>query len=208
MAIKGILTLIVGYLLGSIPFAYIIAQLKNKVDITRVGTRNVGTMNVARTLGLLPGIAVLVLDMVKGCLSIFVAKWLGVEMWWVFLAGFAVIIGHSWSPFLKFKGGKGLAPALGVLLALTPLEFSIIFILILGIFYFTRNSGLSVGIGLIILPLVIWAFGKEIRLILYPLVIGIFTGLRSLLGLKPKVIKENINSFFKKYPKFWRKRKG
>jgi acyl phosphate:glycerol-3-phosphate acyltransferase len=207
MVIKVILTLVIAYLLGSIPFAFIVAQLKNKVDITRVGTRNVGTMNVARELGVLPGFAVLFLDMAKGFLAIFVGKWLGVPIWWLFITGFFVIIGHSWSPFLKFKGGKGLGPALGVLLALTPLEFSIIFVLILGIFYFTRNSGLSVGIGLMILPLVIWAFGNEIRLILYPFVIGIFTGFRSLLGLKPNVIKENINSFFKKYPKFWQKRK-
>jgi glycerol-3-phosphate acyltransferase PlsY len=207
MVIKGILTLVIAYLLGSIPFAFIVAYLKNKVDITRVGTGNVGTMNVARTLGLLPGIAVLVLDMAKGCLAIFVAKWLGVSMLWVFLAGFAVIIGHSWSPFLKFKGGKGLAPALGVLLALTPLEFGIVFIVILIIFRFTRNSSLSVGIGLVILPLVIWAFGKEMSLIFYPLVIGVFMGLRNLLGRKPSIIKANINSIFRTYPAFWRKRK-
>ncbi len=206
MFVTGILSLVIAYLLGSIPFAFIVAELK-KVDNRRVGTGNVGTMNVARELGLLPGIAVLVLDMAKGCLAIFIARWLGVSMLWVFLAGFAAVLGHSWSPFLKFKGGKGLAPALGVLLALTPLEFGIVFIPTLVIFYFTRNSGLAAGIGLIILPLVIWTSGKELSLILYPLIIGIFMGLRNLLDIKPALIKANINSFFRTYPAFWRKRK-
>ncbi|MBN1643883.1 MAG: glycerol-3-phosphate acyltransferase [Dehalococcoidales bacterium] len=201
MIIREILALLIAYLLGAIPFAYIVAHLRSKVDITQVGTRNVGTMNVARELGVVPGFIVLGLDMAKGCLAIFAAKWLGVSLWWLFLTGFVVIIGHSWPIFLKFKGGKGLRPALGVLLALTPLEFSIIFVLILVMFYFTRNSGLSTGVGLAILPLLIWAFGKEIRLILYPPVIGIFTGLRSLVGMKPQAIKESIGTFFKRYPK-------
>jgi glycerol-3-phosphate acyltransferase PlsY len=164
-------------------------------------------MNVARELGLLPGIAVLALDMAKGCLAIFVAKWLGVSILWVFLTGFAVIVGHSWSPFLKFRGGKGLGPALGVLLALTPLEFVIVFLGILILFRFTRNSGLSAGIGIAVLPLVLWAFGRELELILYPIALGIFTGLRSLLGMNQQVIKDNIKSISKIYPAFWRKKK-
>jgi len=206
VVMEEILALVIAYLLGSIPFAFIVAQLRSKIDITQVGTRNVGTMNVARELGLLPGFIVLGLDMAKGCLAIFVAKWLGVSVWWLFLTGFVVIIGHSWPIFLKFKGGKGLGPALGVLLAFTPLEFAIIFAMILIIFYFTRNSGLSAGIGLIILPLVIWAFGNELRLILYPLVIGAFTGLRTIIDLKPNQVKDSLRTFFITYPKFWRKR--
>jgi glycerol-3-phosphate acyltransferase PlsY len=207
MIIKITLALLVAYLLGSIPFAFVITYLKNKTDIRQIGTRNVGTMNVARELGLLPGIAVLALDMAKGCLAIFVAKWLGVSILWVFLTGFAVIVGHSWSPFLKFRGGKGLGPALGVLLALTPLEFVIVFLGILILFRFTRNSGLSAGIGIAVLPLVLWAFGRELELILYPIALGIFTGLRSLLGMNQQVIKDNIKSISKIYPAFWRKKK-
>jgi acyl phosphate:glycerol-3-phosphate acyltransferase len=205
MITREILALFIAYLLGSIPFAYIVAHLKNKVDIRQIGTGNVGTMNVARELGIIPGFIVLGLDMAKSCLAIFVAKWLGVSIWWLFLTGFVVIIGHSWPVFLKFRGGKGLGPSLGVLLALTPLEFALIFVLILVIFYFTRNSGLSAGIGLITLPLVIWAFGNELRLMLYPLVIGAFTGLRSLIDLKPNQAKESLQTFFKTNPKFWRK---
>jgi len=209
MVIKEILALVMAYLLGSIPFAFLVAFLQKKIDIRRVGTGNVGTMNVARELGVLPGFVVLALDMAKGCLAIFVAKWLGISLWWVFLVGFAVIVGHSWPIFLKFKGGRGLGPALGVLLALTPLEFVFIFVLLLLIFFLTRNSGLSAGIAILVLPLVIWAFGEEIRLILYPLIIGVYVGLRSVLALKPDLAKAQIksDSIFHIYPKFWQKRK-
>lgn len=207
MVIKIILALVIAYLLGSIPFAFIVAYLRNKIDIRQIGTRNVGTMNVARELGVLPGVVVLLLDMAKGCLAIIVAKWLGIDILWVFLTGFAVIVGHSWSPFLKFSGGRGLAPALGVLLALTPLEFAIVFVAILILFRFTRNAGLSAGLGIGVLPLVLWAFGRELSLILYPIAISVFTGLRSLVGMKPQEIKDGINSISKIYPAFWRKKK-
>jgi acyl phosphate:glycerol-3-phosphate acyltransferase len=209
MVIKIILALVIAYLLGSIPFAFLVAYLKKKIDIRRVGTGNVGTMNVARELGVVPGFVVLGLDMAKAVLAVFVAKWLGLSLWWVFLVGFAVIVGHSWPVFLKFKGGRGLGPALGVLLALTPLEFVFIFVLLLLIFFLTRNSGLSAGIAILVLPLVIWAFGEEVRLIFYPLVLGIFTGLRSVLALKPNHVKANLDSnpAFRIYPKFWRKPK-
>lgn len=206
MVIREILALVIAYLLGSIPFAFIVARLKGRIDIRRVGNRNVGTMNVARELGVLPGFIVLGMDIAKGCLAIFVAKWLGLSLWWLFITGFVVIIGHSWPVFLKFRGGKGLGPALGVLLALTPLEFTIIFALILIVFYLTRNAGFASAIGIVVLPLFIWAFGEEIRLIFYPLVLGVFIGLRSLVDMKPEMVKESINTFFKKNPKFWKKR--
>jgi glycerol-3-phosphate acyltransferase PlsY len=210
MIIKEILTLLSGYLIGAIPFAFIIAYLKNKEDIRQLGTGNAGTMNVAREIGVFSGIMVLALDMAKGCLAILIAKWLGVPSLWVFLTGFAAVAGHSWSPFLKFRGGKGVATALGVLLGLTPLEFIIGFAVMVSIFMFTRNSGLSAGIGFVILPPIIGAFGNEISLVLYPLAIALFTGLRNLIGLKPHQVKENTdpNSFFRIYPAFWRKHKS
>ena len=209
MVTTGILTIGIAYVLGSIPFAFIIGYLKKNVDIRRLGTGNVGTMNIAREIGLFSGIIVLLLDMAKGCLAIFIAKWLGVSMLWIFAVGFAAILGHSWSLFLKFSGGRGVATTLGVLLALTPVEFGIVFIVILTIFLLTRNSGLSVGVGLVILPLVLWAFGKEESLILYSLTIAIFLGLRNILAIKPnfKKMQGYQNSIFRIYPAFWHRSK-
>jgi acyl phosphate:glycerol-3-phosphate acyltransferase len=100
---------------------------KPVVDIRQLGTGNAGAMNTVREVGLLPGIALLLLDVVKGSHAVFIAQWLGISLIFVFIDGFAVVAGHNWPLFLKFKGGRGTATTLGVLLALTPLEFGISF---------------------------------------------------------------------------------
>ena len=210
MVIKGILAIGIAYMLGSIPFAFIVTYLEKKVDIRRLGTGNVGTMNTAREIGLFSGIIVLLLDMAKGCLAIFIAKWLGLSMLWMFPVGFAAVSGHSWPLFLKFIGGRGVATTMGVLLALAPLQFGIIFVMILIIYLLTRNSGLAVGIGLVIFPLILWAFGKEESLIFYALIMAIFLGLRNILAAKPDLKKMHsyLQSTFRIYPAFWHKRKS
>jgi glycerol-3-phosphate acyltransferase PlsY len=98
---------------------------------------------------------------------------------------------------------------MGVLLALTPLEFSIVFIVILTVFLLTRNSGLATGLGLVILPLVLWAFGKEESLILYAVIMALFLGLRNILASKPDLKKMHnyLHATFRIYPAFWHKRK-
>ena len=209
MVTTGILAVGIAYVLGSIPFAFIVTYLKKNVDIRRLGTGNVGTMNTAREIGLFSGITVLLLDMAKGCLAIFVAKWLGLSLLWMFPVGLAAVSGHSWSLFLKFSGGRGVATTMGVLLALTPLEFSIVFIVILMVFLLTRNSGLATGLGLVILPLVLWAFGKEESLILYAVIMALFLGLRNILASKPDLKKMHnyLHATFRIYPAFWHKRK-
>jgi len=206
---RGILTLAIAYLLGSIPFAYLITHFNKRVDIRKIGTGNAGSMNVAREVGFLSGALVFILDVGKGCLAIFAGRWLGVSTFWLFVAGFAAIAGHSWSPFLRFSGGRGVATGLGILLAFAPLEFGIGFVVILGIFFFTRNSGLASGIGLLILPLILWIFDEELLVVLYPVFIGVFLGLRSLLALKPNELRSYTkkSAMFRKYPAFWRRRK-
>ena len=91
------------------------------------------------------------------------------------------------------QGGRGVTSGRGVLLAFVPLEFDIVFIVILGIFLLTRNSELASGVGLLVLPLLLWAFGKELLVILYSVFIGAFLGLRSLLALKPKELRLYVN---------------
>jgi acyl phosphate:glycerol-3-phosphate acyltransferase len=209
LIVTGILAVIIAYILGSIPFAFIISRLKKKVDIRQLGTGNVGTMNTVREIGFLPGIAVLLLDMAKGSLSILIAQWLGVSLPWLFGAGIASISGHSWPLFLKFSGGKGVATTLGVLLAVTPLEFGLIFIAILIIFLVTRNTGLSAGIGLTIFPFILWGLGRETVLIWYAFVIAGFLALRNLLEVKPdlKKMQSITKATFRINPIFWHKRK-
>ncbi len=184
MPASGIVAVIIGYLLGSIPFAYIAGRLIKGVDIRQVGGRNVGTLNVMREIGTVAGLAVLLADMGKGALAVLIAQWLDVSLIFVFVVGIAAVVGHSWPVFLGFKGGRGAAPAIGVLLALTPVESAICFAIGVVVILLTSNFRLAIGVGLVILPLIIWLFGGEISLVLYPLALVFFLGLRNILTFK------------------------
>ncbi|MCD6521234.1 glycerol-3-phosphate acyltransferase [Candidatus Calescamantes bacterium] len=121
--IKILLSLFLGYLFGSISFAVLISRLKG-VDIRKVGTGNPGAANVFRQVGKPYGIAVWVLDTVKGVVPMFIAhKILHLPVLIIAITGALAIAGHCWSLFLKFKGGKGVATMGGVTLYLMPLLF-------------------------------------------------------------------------------------
>jgi acyl phosphate:glycerol-3-phosphate acyltransferase len=110
--------LVISYLIGSLPFGLWIGLLKG-VDIRTLGSKNIGTTNVLRILGVGPGILVFVLDTAKGMAGIYLAEWRVVPFHFVIVIGLAAILGHSFSPVLRFKGGKGVATSLGVLIGLT-----------------------------------------------------------------------------------------
>ena len=117
---KILLVILVSYILGSIPFGYIIAKIKG-VDITKLGSGNIGATNVGRFLGKPYFFIVLFLDAIKGFIPTILFKLLfGLE--YGILAGLFSVIGHSYSIFMKFKGGKGVATGLGVSIALIPIE--------------------------------------------------------------------------------------
>lgn len=113
--------LLVGsYLLGAIPFGFLIAKAKG-VDIRTVGSGNVGATNVLRALGKGPAFVVFLLDVFKGLVPAYVGHRLLGQTEYAFAAGAAAVIGHSFSPFLGFKGGKGIATGFGALIGSTPL---------------------------------------------------------------------------------------
>lgn len=123
---KPILLIIMGYFFGAIPFALVIAKLKH-VDIRKVGTKNPGAANVFRQVGKPYGILVWVLDTAKGACAMLIADRLfDVHHFFVALVGIAAVAGHCWSPFLRFKGGKGVATSGGVFLYLLPWAFPIV----------------------------------------------------------------------------------
>lgn len=176
--------ILIGYLIGSIPFAYIIGRLVKGVDIRQEGGGNAGALNIMREIGTAAGFGVLVADIAKGVAAVFVARWLGVSLIFVFITGFAVVVGHNWPVFLKFKGGMGAATTLGVLLAITPVQFAISFAIMVIVVLITSNFRLGMGIGLVFLPLIIWGFGGEGRIIAYSLALPIFSGLRAIPAIK------------------------
>jgi acyl phosphate:glycerol-3-phosphate acyltransferase len=173
MIAREILAVLTAYLLGAIPFAYIAGRLLKGFDIRRVGTHNAGAMNTREQIGVVPGIAVLILDMGKGSLAVFTAGWLGVSSIFIYLSGLAAVAGHVWPVFLGFKGGRGTATALGVLFTLAPREFAISMAIIVAIFILTQDTGLGVGIGLALLPLLLWIFGENTSLTIYSIVIAL-----------------------------------
>lgn len=121
MNLELLLLLVGAYIVGSIPFGVIVARARG-VDIMKVGSGNIGATNVMRTLGKGPGFLVFFLDALKGLGPAIVGRWLfptSQEFW--LAAGAMAIIGHSFSPFLRFKGGKGIATALGMVIGTSPL---------------------------------------------------------------------------------------
>ena len=116
---------VIAYLVGSIPFGVVIGKLFYGVDVRDHGSGNVGTTNVFRVLGKKAGVAVLVCDMLKGYVPAAIAAAVFNPWFAIFIAA-APVVGHIYSVFLKFKGGKGIATGAAVVLALVPLVFAII----------------------------------------------------------------------------------
>ncbi len=117
---REIVLLITAYLLGSIPTGLLLAKAAG-VDIRSSGSGNIGATNVYRTLGRTVGILTLVGDCLKGALPVVAAGYLGMSAAWIAAVGLAAFLGHVYTIFLGFKGGKGVATALGVFLAVSPI---------------------------------------------------------------------------------------
>lgn len=146
------ITIIVSYCLGSIPFAYIIVKLFGGKDIREVGSGNVGGMNTARNIGLLPGIIVVCLDLCKSMSAVYVFGLFG-EFYYSLAAGLMVVAGHNWPIFLAFRGGKGIAASIGAGILLFPL-FLLYTYLVIGLAWIlSRNPSLSIVIGYSFFPI-------------------------------------------------------
>jgi len=192
----GILSIIIGYLLGSIPTAYIVARLRKGIDIRNVGSRNMGAANVMREIGTPEGIFVGLIDIAKGAGAILIAQTLNISELWVFGAGFAALVGHNFPVFAGFRGGKGSATVIGIFLVLAPKAMLVMLVVVVIPFFTTRkfSAAILIGIalvvvGFVLLPLFIWLFEGSLMLISYVLAIGIFMLFRNLSGIKQVLAK-------------------
>ncbi len=157
------------YTFGGIPFGLLISKFFYGVDIRQVGSGNVGATNVWRTLGKKPGIVTLALDALKGALPVLLARYLfpwndSLPIW----AGVAAIVGHNWSPFLKLKGGKGVATSAGAFLALLPLHMGLATLGFLLAFFLTRHVsvGSMVGAGVLLISSFVFPVGRTEKLVI------------------------------------------
>ncbi len=143
---RAIIAILVGYIVGSIPFSFIIARLVGGVDLRKTGSRNVGGSNAIRTVGFVPGLMGGLLDVFKAPLVPFLLDHLGYPLELQFAAGLAAVIGHNWPLFLGFKGGRGVACSLGLLLYFAPREL-IFLLVIMGISMLLREAALGAFLG-------------------------------------------------------------
>jgi|SRR5579864_316109 len=152
---------VAAYLLGSIPFGLVLARLFGGTDVRKQGSGNIGATNVARVVGPLAGILTLVLDAAKGAVAVLIAERLSNDSaTWMMIAAFAALLGHCYSIWLNFKGGKGVATAAGVFLVLSPLAFlgSIILFLLVAIFWrYISLASLSAAAAMPLLIYLLWA---------------------------------------------------
>ncbi len=114
-----ILWIVMSYLVGSIPFSYILPRLKG-IDVRRVGSGNVGGTNALRAAGPFIGFTSMFLDIAKSFVVVLLARLMGFPMPFILLSGTAAVIGHDYSIYMKFRGGKGVASTLGFILAINP----------------------------------------------------------------------------------------
>ncbi len=210
MEYKIISAIIIGYLLGSIPFSYIVTRIKKGVDIRKIGGGNAGALNTYREVGPAYGIGVLAADIGKGAFAVLIAKWLDVSLAWVCVAGFAAVVGHNWPIFLQFRGGKGAATVIGALLALTPEPLLIAGGIVLVLIAITHNVRLSLG-ALILTPAFTPIFYDDsLTYILYGIGLLVFIGLVTAVSLKTELADENVkrNLIIEKDHRFWQKKKA
>lgn len=149
------------YLLGSIPFGLIVGKLFGGADVRKVGSGNIGATNVARAAGPLAGVLTLVLDAAKGAAAVLLAgRFTGESATWMTIAGLAALIGHCYPVWLGFRGGKGVATAAGLFLALCPLALLgslTLFILVVTFSRYVSLGSLAAAASIPLLVYLLWA---------------------------------------------------
>lgn len=169
---RELILVIIAYFLGSIPTGLLLARAAG-VDIRTSGSGNIGATNVYRTLGRSVGVMTLVGDCLKGLLPVLAARYLGLSDLWIAAVGLAAFLGHVYTIFLGFKGGKGVATALGVYLAVSPLAVLgalCIFLAVVGKWRYISLGSITAAAAI---PLLMAAFDRRPILVLMALFIAL-----------------------------------
>ena len=156
MVIKFIILIIVAYLIGSIPTAYLIARWRKGIDIRQYGSGNVGASNVMAVVSKKWSIFVTIFDIAKGAGMVWAAQLIGLSVAQQAIVGLSAVVGHNWTVFLHFQGGRGIFTSLGVIVMMAPRVG--VFALMVPYLFFAPFKMLSLGvtIALFLLPLISW----------------------------------------------------
>ena len=149
--------MVVAYGLGAIPFGFLLVKWKTGADVRAAGSGNIGATNVLRTTGRGAGVATLLLDIAKGYLAVWIAARLThADPLWTSLAALAVMAGHAYPVFLRFKGGKAVASFVGAFLCLTPVASLATLVVFVGVVAWTRYISMGSIIAAACFPLAVW----------------------------------------------------
>jgi len=146
---------IVAYLLGSIPFGYLIVRGKSGADIRETGSGGTGATNVSRRAGKAAGVLTLLLDAAKGCVAVLIAKAFGGDDWVIAAAAIAALVGHIFPVWLGFRGGKGVATGVGIFLVLAPVALLCAGVVFVVIVLLTRYVSLGSVTAAILIPVLV-----------------------------------------------------
>ena len=152
---RASLVVIVAYLIGSIPFGYLIVRMSGRGDVRQTGSGGTGATNVSRRAGKAAGVLTLILDAFKGATAVLIAMRFG-NGWLIAAAAIAVIVGHIFPVWLGFRGGKGVATAAGVFVVLAPFALLCAGVAFLIVFLFTKYVSLGSITAAAIIPLAGW----------------------------------------------------
>jgi len=153
----GIVAVVIAYLLGGIPFGFLLVKLTKGADVRESGSGNIGATNVLRTTGRAAGVATLVLDIAKGYIAVWIAAELtGDAPEWTSLAALAVMAGHAYPVFLNFKGGKAVATFTGAFAYLTPLPLAALVVFFVAVVAVTRYISAGSILGAAAFPFGVW----------------------------------------------------
>jgi len=184
-----ILSLIIGYMLGSIPTGYVVSRVRKGIDIRTIGSRNMGGANVMREIGTPEGVLVGLFDIAKGAGAILIAQAVNVSELWIFGTGFAALVGHNFPVFAGFRGGRGSATIVGIFLVLAPTAALVTLAVVAIPFFASRKFVGAIIIGFALLPLFAWLLEGSLPLVRYALAIDVFMLIRNLPDIRRVLAK-------------------
>lgn len=174
--------IVVGYLIGGIPFSYIVSKIIGGIDIREHGSKNSGATNVYRVLGIKAGLLAFLGDFLKGfSIAMVVRHAFGPNE--AIIASMATIFGHCYSIYLKFKGGKGVATSAGMIFGLSPLIGLCLLVFQFSIIFLTGYMSLASIMAGILFPIFAWIFNMSNTFIICALIIGLFVVYRHKVNL-------------------------
>ncbi len=171
--------LVLAYLLGSFPTAYIVARWRRGIDIREVGLRNMGANNIIREMNWAWGMLVTVVDMGKGAAAVYLAQAFGLGLPWQLAAGFVAFLGHNYPVYLKFHGGKGTATMIGVCFALAPAASGLACGVIALVLLFTRHVFTAIAASAPFFIFFIWWLERDWQLVSFVIAIVLFLFIRN-----------------------------